>query len=109
MTCKVKKDLYGLHSELCRFLTHPVRLEILDLLRDGEMCVNELLKNVDISQANLSQHLAHLRQKGILNTRKEGTSVYYSISNKKILDAFDIMTDVLRDIMEKKSSLAGRI
>lgn len=106
MPCKVKKELYSLHSELCRFLTHPVRLEILDLLRDGELCVNELLKSVDISQANLSQHLAHLRQKGVLNTRKEGTSVYYSIGNKKILEAFDIMTDVLRDIMEQKSSFA---
>jgi len=106
MDCSRKKDLYSLHSELCRFLTHPVRLEILDLLRNKEMCVNELLKDIEISQANLSQHLAHLRQKGVLKTRKEGTSVFYSIANRRILDAFDIMTEVLRDIMEQKASLA---
>ena len=105
----MKKELYHLHSDLCRFLTHPVRLEILDLLRDKEMCVNELLKEINISQANLSQHLAHLRQKEVLNTRKEGTSVYYSIANRKILEAFDIMTEVLRDIMEKNASIAKEI
>jgi len=98
-----------MHAELCRFLTHPVRLEIMDLLRDGEMRVSNILKKVNISQANLSQHLAHMRNKGVLNTRKEGTSVYYSIANKKILDAFDIMTEVLRDIVDRKASLTKGI
>jgi len=98
-----KKDFYQLHSDLCKTLSHPKRQEILDNLRKEEMSVTELAKNTKISQANLSQHLAILRSNGVINARRVGINVYYSISNKKIIKAFDLISEVLRDSLLSQS------
>ena len=98
-----KKDFYLLHSEVCKTLANPKRQEILDNLRHTDMTVNELVKKSGISQANLSQHLALMRSKGILSTRREGNNVYYSLSNSKIIKAFDLISEVLRDSLSTQS------
>ncbi len=94
-----KKDFYALHSELCKTLSHPKRQEILDNLRKEEMSVTELAKATTISQANLSQHLSLLRAKGIVRARRVGINVYYSIANTKIIKAFDLISEVLREAL----------
>jgi ArsR family transcriptional regulator len=98
-----KKDFYGLHSEVCKTLSNPKRQEILDNLRKQEMTVNELVKKTGISQANLSQHLAILRSKGIVKARREGIKVHYSISNYKIIKAFDLISEVLQEAFNSQS------
>ncbi len=98
-----KKDFYLLHSEVCKTLANPKRQEILDNLRQKDMTVNELVEKTGISQANLSQHLALMRSKGILSTRREGNNVYYSLSNSKIIKAFDLISEVLRDSLSTQS------
>jgi DNA-binding transcriptional ArsR family regulator len=98
-----KKDFYRLHSDVCKTLSNPKRQEILDNLRTKEMKVNELVKATEISQANLSQHLAILRAKGIVSARREGINVYYSISNLKIIKAFDLISEVLKDELTSQS------
>ncbi len=98
-----KKDFYLLHSEVCKTLANPKRQEILDNLRQKDMTVNELVEKTGISQANLSQHLALMRSKGILSTRREGNNVYYSLSNPKIIKAFDLISEVLRDSLSTQS------
>ncbi|MDH4219040.1 MAG: metalloregulator ArsR/SmtB family transcription factor [Candidatus Aminicenantes bacterium] len=98
-----KKDFYLLHSEVCKTLANPKRQEILDNLRQKDMTVNELVKKTGISQANLSQHLALMRSKGILSTRREGNNVHYSLSNSKIIKAFDLISEVLRDSLSTQS------
>ena len=65
-----RKDFYHIHSDMCKTLSNPKRQEILDNLRQKEMTVNELVKKTGISQANLSQHLAILRTKGIVADRR---------------------------------------
>ncbi len=92
-----KKDFYSIHSDCCKTLSNPKRQEILDTLRDREMTVNDLAKTTGISQSNLSQHLAILRSKGILTTRRQGSNVYYSITNLKIIEAFDLISEVLQE------------
>lgn len=92
-----KKDFYIIHSDVCKTLANPKRQEILDNLREKEMTVNEIVKKTGISQANLSQHLALLRTKGIVTTRRDGINVYYSIANSKIIQAFDLISQVLND------------
>lgn len=94
-----KKDFYDLHSEICKTLSHPKRQEILDNLRKEEMSVSELAKETMISQANLSQHLAILRSKGIVKARRVGINVYYSITNTKIIQAFDLISEVLKEAL----------
>ncbi len=98
-----KKEFYLLHSDVCKTLANPKRQEILDSLRLKEMTVNELVKKTGISQANLSQHLAILRAKGIVSTRREGINVYYALSSSKIIKAFDLISEVLRDSLSARS------
>ena len=92
-----KKDFYFLHSDVCKTLANPKRQEILDSLRRREMTVNDLVEKTGISQANLSQHLGILRNKGIVSARRDGINVYYSLSNSKIIQAFDLISEVMQD------------
>jgi DNA-binding transcriptional ArsR family regulator len=92
-----KKDFYRLHSEFCKTISNPKRQEILDALREKEKTVNELIEKTGISQSNLSQHLAILRSKEIVQARRDGTNLYYSITNKKIIKAYDLVSQVLME------------
>ena len=98
-----KKDFYSLHSDVCKTLANPKRQEILDNLRHKEMTVNELVHKVGISQANLSQHLAILRTKGIVLARREGINVYYSLSDSKIIEAFDLISQMIKDSLASQT------
>ena len=90
-----EKKVYQLHSELCKTLSHPKRLEILNLLRDGEKSAGELVSLTDSSKANLSQHLAVLRRRRIVSTRREGVSIFYRMANPKMIKACDMIREVL--------------
>ena len=96
-------NFYFLHSDVCKTLANPKRQEILDSLRQKEMTVNELVEKTGISQANLSQHLAILRSKGIVGSRRDGVNVYYSISNTKIIQAFDLISEVLQESIKSQN------
>lgn len=82
---------------MCKTISNPRRQAILDTIRDGELTVSGLIEKTGISQANLSQHLAILRSKGVVNTRRDGNNIYYSISNIKIIEAYDLISEVLED------------
>ena len=82
---------------MCKTISNPRRQAILDTIRDGEMTVSDLIKETGISQANLSQHLSILRSKGVVETRRDGNNVYYSLSDLKILEAYDLISEVLKD------------
>lgn len=99
-------QLYELHASICQTLANPKRLEVIDRLRDGEQSVSELAEAMKISQANLSQHLAVMRQKGIVATRREGLNVYYRLNNPKIIKACDLMRQVLLEHLEAGVELA---
>lgn len=91
------KTLYELQADICYALSHPVRLEILDLLTGQEMTSSELLTVLNIPKANLSQHLTVLKDAGILKTRKEGQFQYVSLAIPKIKDACSLVRGILAD------------
>ena len=99
-------QLYKLHASICHTLANPKRLEIIDQLRRGEMSVTELAEALGISQSNLSQHLALMRQRGIVTTRRKGLNVFYKLSNPKIVQACDLMRQVLLEHLETDAELA---
>lgn len=99
--------LYEKHAEMCLVFTSAHRLKILDLLREGEKTVSELTGLTGLRQSNVSQHLAMMRQRGILEARREGTRLFYLIRNRKILQAFDIIREVLRERMSESGELAA--
>ena len=82
----VSTRLYELHARSCQTLSNPKRLEVIDRLRDGEMSVSSLTGVTNISQANLSQHLALMREKGIVIARREGANVYYRLTIQELLN-----------------------
>jgi len=100
------RKIYQLHAELCKTLSNPTRLEILSLLRDGEKSVSELAALTDVRQATISQHLAVLRQRAVVTTRKNGANIFYRIANQKIIEACDIIREVLFEQMAEMERLA---
>jgi len=100
------RQIYKLHASICHTLANPKRLEIIDKLRARELTVTELARALDISQANLSQHLAIMRQKGIVMTRREGLNVFYKLSNPKIIQACELMRQVLLEHLETSVEMA---
>ena len=97
-----KKTIYELQAEICAALASPLRLEILDLIAEGEKTSSDLLEVLDIPKANLSQHLSVLKGAGILTSRKEGLYVFMSLSIPKIKDACSMVRTVLIDKMEQE-------
>ncbi len=103
-----KNSFYNMHAEVCKTLANPRRQAIIDALREGELKVNDLIEKTGIPQANLSQHLAILRTKGVVSTKKKGNNVFYSISNKKIIQAYDLISEVLIDEFENRRDLLNK-
>jgi len=94
--------IYNLQAEISKTLAHPLRLALLHILKNGEKTVNELVEILNASQSNISQHLALMRQRQIVKTRKAGSSVYYRVANPKISLACDTMREVLMDQLHQK-------
>lgn len=76
-------------SRLFKALTHPARLQILDLLRDGEQCVCHMETHLSYRQAYISQHLAVLRQAGLIKDRRDGWNVYYRVVEPGVYEVID--------------------
>ncbi len=80
-----EKRVYSYHADMCKVFSHPKRLEVIDLLRHGELSVTELSQKLSLTVGNLSQHLNMMKERHILLTRKEGNMVYYRIANPKLI------------------------
>ncbi len=94
-----------MHAEMCKVFTSPVRLEILDMLRNGKKTVTELVQLIGVNQSNVSQHLQIMKDRGILRTEKKGNYVFYSIANPKISEAFGIMKEIMIDQLAESEQL----
>jgi len=101
----MEKKVYMMHAEMCKVFTSPVRLEILDMLRNGKKTVTELVQLIGVNQSNVSQHLQIMKDKGILRTEKKGNYVFYSIANPKISEAFGIMKEIMIDQLAESEQL----
>jgi DNA-binding transcriptional ArsR family regulator len=75
-------------------IAHPLRLKILCVLGEGEICVQDIVEAVGTSQSNISQHLAILRDKGVLQTRKDANRVYYRVCDQRTLQLIVLMREV---------------
>ncbi|RCX33258.1 ArsR/SmtB family transcription factor [Thioalbus denitrificans] len=81
-------------SRSLKAMAHPLRLKILCTLGDREISVQEIVEQVGTSQSNISQHLAILRDKGILASRKDANRVYYRVGDARTLRLISMMRDV---------------
>lgn len=102
-----QSEFFCLHSDLCKTLANAKRQMILSALRDGESTVTEIQERTGIPQATLSQHLAILRSSGVVRTRREGNRIFYAITNPKIIQAFDLITEVMQEIIDGRKDVAS--
>jgi len=98
---KAEEELYRMQAEFCKGMAHPKRIQIIAMLKGGEKTVNELAKLTGIPQANMSQHLSILRQLGLLVTRRDGTNIYYSISDDRIVEACELVRSCIGERLKK--------
>ncbi len=101
-----KAAIYRLHAEFCKTLADSSRLLIINELAKGEVSVNDLAKRLDLRQSNVSKHLAIMRERGLVLTRREGSTIYYSLSDKRISDAIRLLREVQSDQIERQRQLA---
>jgi DNA-binding transcriptional ArsR family regulator len=112
MTDESIRQLFQQQASICKTLADSKRLMILHELRDGEKSVGQIVSALGLPQANVSQHLVILRERGVVSTRREGTTIYYSLTNPKIGQACDLVREVLADQLSRNQALAkslGRI
>ena len=93
----MRQQLSNFKADFFKALAHPLRISILDALRAGELTVNEISRQFSIEPANASQQLAVLRNKGIVVARKEGSSVYYSVSDPSLFKLLDAARDIFNN------------
>jgi ArsR family transcriptional regulator len=103
------KDLYRLKAELCKTLSNPERLLIINELRSGEKTVNDLAEVAEVNQSIVSRHLAILRNRGVVESRRQGINVYYSLSDPRMGEACDLVQQILLNQMERNKELADRL
>lgn len=96
----MRKDVLEFHAEFCKTFSNPKRLEILGLLKTGEITAGDIAKKLEVPKANVSQHLNLMRRMRILKTRREGTKIFYMIANKKLVQACSLMQEALVQLME---------
>ncbi len=94
---EIRDELYQLHASVCKGFADPKRLILINALRDGERSVTELCEMTHIQQANASQHLSILKNKGLVSSRRDGQRVYYKVTSPKIHEALDLLLAVMSE------------
>jgi ArsR family transcriptional regulator len=101
----VQRPLYQVKAEFFRTLGHPVRIRVLELLGQREHAVSEMLPEVRVEAANLSQQLAVLRRAGLVTTRKEGSAVYYSLTSPRVAELLAVARTILTEVLTEQVGL----
>ena len=101
------RPVHEVKANLFRVLGHPARVRILELLREGERSVGALQKELGLDSGGTSQHLAALRRIGLVESRREGTSVYYRVEDERVFDLLEAGRGIItRQLSEQQSILS---
>jgi ArsR family transcriptional regulator len=101
--------VYVMKAQLFRVLGHPVRIRILELLSNGERTVGDLQTELSLDSSGTSQHLAALRQHGVLESRRAGTSVYYRIRDPRVSQLLAVAKQILTSALSDSHALLGEL
>jgi DNA-binding transcriptional ArsR family regulator len=102
----VDLNLIELESSYLKAIAQPTRLKILYFLKDGEKCQCKIIPQMREDQSNISRHLNHMRDLGILESRKEGISVYYRIKDRRIFRLLSLADRMIKAEIEDRAKLA---
>ncbi|MHB8693121.1 MAG: ArsR/SmtB family transcription factor [Solirubrobacteraceae bacterium] len=101
--------IYELKAEFFRTLGHPVRVRMLQLLREGEMKVGALQSSLGLDSSGASQQLAALRKQGLVSSRREGTSVYYRLKDERTLELLQLAKEIISANLEENHMLLDEL
>jgi DNA-binding transcriptional ArsR family regulator len=102
-------DLASFKAEFFKALAHPLRIRIIDALREGEIGVNDLCERLQVEQSTVSQQLAQLRGRNIVAGRKEGQNVFYSIRDRSIFRLLDAAKDIFNNQLISVQDMLSRL
>jgi DNA-binding transcriptional ArsR family regulator len=105
MLTLMSTPLHQLKAEFFKTLGHPVRIRVLELLSHREHAVAEMLPEVGVEAANLSQHLALLRRTGLVAARREGSSVFYSLTSPEVAELLRVARRILTGVLAGQAEL----
>ena len=105
----LRQELDELVASMCKALNDPKRLLLLYALRNGRYTVSELCELIEAPQSNTSQHLAVLRDRGLVEAERQGNNVVYSLRHPKVIAAIDILRAVMSDELERQTALRAPV
>ncbi len=105
----VPSALYEHHAEMCKVFSHATRLRILNILRETEMTVAAIAARLGVPLGTVSPHLLMMKRRRVLVSRKQGNQVFYRLANPKMLQAFDLIREILYDQMNQEGILAKEL
>jgi len=100
-----KQPLFEKQAEIAKAIAHPLRIAIIDFLKDGEQCVCDIAETIGSERSNVSRHLSVMVNAGVLEYRKEGLKVIYKLKCPCILDFFSCMRRVLKQQVKENEKL----
>ena len=103
------RAVYQTKADFFRVLGHPVRVRILELLKDGERTVGDLQSELQMDSSGTSQHIGALRKHGILDGRREGTSVYYSVRDPRIFQLLEVSRQILTSSLTESQAVLDEL
>ena len=109
MSDKKKLLLFQKQAEIAKAIAHPLRIAIIDFLKNGEQCVCDIAEHIGSERSNVSRHLAVMVNAGVLDYRKEGLKVIYKLKTPCILDFFSCVTAVLKQQAKDNQKLLSII
>ncbi|MDA8393263.1 MAG: metalloregulator ArsR/SmtB family transcription factor [Actinomycetota bacterium] len=105
---QLRQELDELSASMCKALNDPKRLMVLYTLRNRGCTVGELSRLLGAPQSNTSQHLAVLRDRGLVEAERNGNTVIYSLRHPKVLEAVDTLREVMADELTRRQALRSR-
>jgi DNA-binding transcriptional ArsR family regulator len=102
----LREEIDQLHAEICHCMADPKRISILYALSEGRKNVGELAGVLGMNRATVSRHLKVLRERSMVVTEREGVSVYYSLADHRVIQALDLLREVLAEILAQRKTLA---
>lgn len=105
----MEERVLELKAEILKALAQPTRLKILELLRNGERCICEIVPAINGEQSNVSRHISLMQKSNLVTTRKDGVKVMVKVSDSKIFDLLDRVNSILKSRMNEQSRLLRAI
>ena len=99
-------QIYEAHAAICKTFASPLRLRIVEALGEDEHTVSQIVEMLGISKSNASQHLSIMREKGVVEFRRQGGFIYYRLANPKILIACRLMREILLEGLARAGELS---